>query len=139
MPRKHFTHLLDHDAKLLASFLAANPDRYHHLDFDIHVGHGRDPGDNFPHTIRQMGITLSQRRIDCIGVSPGRIDIIEVTAQAGLTALGQLIAYPRLYEDTYSPDRPVYPVLVAYEFAADIEALFEMSNIEFHLMPRPAS
>ena len=137
MPRKHFTHLLEPSAELLASFLQSQPGRYVHLDFDVRVGLGRDPGPTYDSSMRQMAIHLSQRRIDCLGVSAGRIDVIEVTTQAGLTALGQLMAYPELYRKTYTATLPCFPVLVTYGFAPDMSDLYEMYNIECYIMPRP--
>lgn len=137
MSRKHYTHLLPPSAELLASFLQANPDRYEQIDFDVHVGRGRDPGDQYEKNIRNMGIVLSQRRIDCVGMADDRIDIIEVTPEAGLTSLGQMLAYPQLYIQTYAPNLPVRPVLVTYQFSPDIQSLYRFHNIEFHIMPQP--
>jgi hypothetical protein len=138
MPRKHYTHLLPPDAELLASYLLSRPDHYDHLDFDVKVGRGNDPGPSFPSNIRRMATLLSQRRIDCVAFTDDRIDIIEVTLQAGLTSLGQLVAYPRLYVNTFNPDRIVYPVLVTYAFAPDIKTIYDDHGIEYHVMPRPS-
>lgn len=137
MPRKHYTHLLPPDAELLAAYILSRPDHYDNMDFDVKVGQGADPGTSFAPTIRQMAIQLSQRRIDCVAVTDTRIDIIEVTLRAGLTSLGQLLAYPRLYTSTYNPALPVHPVLVTYAFAPDIQAIYDDHGIEYHVMPRP--
>ena len=137
MPRKHFTHLLEPDATLLAAYLEANPHRYDHLDFDVRVGLGRDPGPDFDSSMRKMALALSQRRIDCIGFRSNRIDIIEVTLSAGLTALGQMLAYPQLYQETFNPTLPLVSVLVTYELEADTEQVFRGHGIEVNIMPRP--
>lgn len=128
-------HLLEPDAELFSEFLRANPDRYTHLDYDIRVGMGRDPGDSFPDSIRHMAIHLSQRRIDVVAFRPGAIDIIEVTLSAGLKALGQLNAYPQLYQDSFFPTLPLNPVLVARQFSTDAEMLFRRADIEVHILP----
>ena len=128
-------HLLKPDAELFSDFLRANPGRYTHLDYDIRVGMGRDPGDAFPSDMRNMGIHLSQRRIDAVGFRPGVIDIIEVKLSAGLKALGQLTAYPLLYQQSFFPIQPLQPVLVARRFSTDAETLFRQSDIEVHIIP----
>lgn len=137
MPRKHFTHLLPDSAALIASFMKAMPGRYTDLDFDVHVGMGNDPGVSFDASTRQSAIQLSQRRIDCVGFAADRIDIIEITPKAGLTALGQLVAYPMLYAQTFPQQLPLFGVLIAHEFRPDIQAIFDALRIEYHLMPRP--
>lgn len=128
-------HLLKPDADLFYDFLQANPGRYTHIDYDIRVGLGRDPGESFPQDMRNMGIHLSQRRIDAVGFRPGAIDIIEVTLSAGLKALGQLHAYPQLYQESFFPVLPLHPVLVARQFSTDAETLFRQADIEVHILP----
>lgn len=138
MPRKHFTHLLEPDAILLAAYFEADPGKYDSADFDVRVGLGRDPGPAFDSAMRQMALALSQRRIDCIGFRSNRIDIIEVTLSAGLTALGQMLAYPQLYQETFNPTLPLVSVLVTYELEADTEQVFRGHGIEVNIMPRPS-
>ena len=134
MPIYRMPHLLKPDADLFREFLAANPDRYTHIDFDIHVGMGRDPGESFTRDIRNMAIHLSQRRIDAVGFRSGIIDIIEITLSAGLKALGQLTAYPTLYQRSFFPIQQLQPVLIAREFSTDAEPLFLQSDIETHIL-----
>lgn len=137
MPRKHYTHLLAPSAELIASYIKSMPGRYIDLDFDVKVGFGRDPGPEFDRPTRMTAIQLSQRRIDCVGFSADRIDIIEVTPKAGLTALGQMIAYPMLYDATFPQDLPIFAVLVTHEFAPDIQSIFDAIKIEYNIMPKP--
>jgi len=136
MPR--FPHLLEQDAAVWQQFLDLHKDEYDYFDYDIAVGDGRDPGDGFAPKIRQMALTLSRRRIDVVGFKPDRIDIIEITQIAGLTALGQLHAYPLLYLRTFNPTRPLVPVLVCRSFATDAQPAFSRAGIEYYLFPSPA-
>lgn len=137
MHRLRMSHLLPDDAKLFQDYLDLYPDRYTRIDYDIRVGYGRDPGDRYPPNIRSMAIHLSQRRIDAVGFRPGRIDIIEVTLCAGIKALGQLQAYPQLYQQSYFPIHPLHPVLVARAFSTDAETLFSAQGIETYIIPEP--
>ena len=47
------------------------------------------------------------------------------------------MAYPGLYRNTYSPDLPLRPMLVAYSFQSDIEPMFAENAIPFTLVARP--
>lgn len=137
MNRRRYTHLLQPDRDLFALYLSSLDDPYAHIDFDVRVGLGADPGDNFPDYIRHMAIHLSQRRIDAVGFTGNRIDIIEITTKAGLTALGQLHAYPQLYRQTFFPSLPLVPVLVTHGFQPDVQPLFESAGFRIHVLPRP--
>ncbi len=135
MPRANFTHLLKPDAKLMEEFLLQFPDLYSHIDYDVHVGLGRDPGPDFDDNIRQMAIQLSQRRIDAVAHAKDHIDIIEITLEAGLTALGQLMTYTPLYVAMFEPSKIVRPLLVTRKFATDVEFAYTLRNIPSIVIP----
>ena len=121
MPRAKYPHILPVDVPVWERFLAAHAQDYRHVDYDVRVGTGRDPGDSFAPNIRQMALDLSMRRIDAVGHAPAHLDIIELTTTAGLKALGQLSAYPHLYRATYRPALPLRAVLVCQDFETDCE------------------
>lgn len=128
-------HLISDDSKLLLQYLSANPDLYDYLEYDVPVGDGRDPGPDFDPSIRTMAIQLSRRRIDCIGHASDHIDIIEVTQSAGLTALGQLHAYPVLYRQTYAPAKEIRPVLLCRSLQSDMEKSIETAAARLIILP----
>jgi hypothetical protein len=134
MAPRRFTHLLKHDAALLEQFLNSFPNRYTTLDFDVQVGDGRDPGPDFDQTIRDMAISLSRRRIDCVGFRQNSIDLIEVTQEAGLTAVGQLHAYPVLFSYTFTHNRPLVPLLLARRFQTDMEKVIPSLTVAWCLI-----
>lgn len=129
---REFPHLLKPDVQVWKRFLEAFRDNYTHFDYDVRVGYGRDPGDGFPPNIRQMGIDLSQRRIDAIGHRSDRIDIIEITHSAGLKAIGQLLAYPVLYGHMFKPSLPLIPLLVCADIQTDIKQPLTDLHIPFY-------
>jgi hypothetical protein len=129
-----FPHLLPVDAALWQQFLEQYGGAYNQFEYDVRVGAGRDPGAAYPPNIRFDAIILSQRRIDVVGYQAKLITLFEVTASAGLTALGQMIAYPHLFIETHSPDRPVKPHLVTYAFQADIEKLYIANGIDYTII-----
>lgn len=137
MPRAKYPHLLPLDCELWDRFLLANPERFPLIDYDVNVGQGRDPGPAYDPAIRKMGLDLSQRRIDAVGHTPDALYIIEITDTAGLKAIGQLIAYPTLYAETYAPRKPLLPLLVASRLQADIEPVLARNAIPWELYPSP--
>jgi hypothetical protein len=116
-----YPHLLPQDIAVWERYLNSPDAAYHSIEYDVRVGSGRDPGDTYEANIRQMAIDLSQRRIDAVGHRRDTIDIIEITTDAGLTAIGQLHAYPRLYTARYNPTKPLRTVLVCESIQTDLE------------------
>lgn len=119
----------------MQEYLDGQGSRYSHIDYDVHVGNGRDPGDDFDHAIRQMAIQLSQRRIDAVAHAAAEIDIIEITLEAGLTALGQLMVYPALYTVSFHPSKPLRRVLITRKFDTDIEEIYAQQGITTFIFP----
>lgn len=136
MPR-HFPHLLPEDKELWTDFLLLNPNRFTRYEYDIKVGFGRDPGPDFPINIREMALNISRRRIDAIGFTDNAITIIEISVFAGLTQLGQLMAYPCLYKSTTEVTLPVNRLLVARAIQTDIEPVLIDHKIPFEVIPFP--
>ena len=140
-PKLHprYPHLLPEDARVWDRFLLGHPYDSNQYEYDVQVGRGRPyPGAATP-AIHKMALDLSRRRIDVVGHTPTCTRIYEVTRQAGLTAIGQLIAYPILYAKTYNPPGPCVPVLVCEELQSDIETVLLALNIEYHTLGTPPS
>ncbi len=84
---------------------------------DVRTGkkHHRDPWANW--------------RCDAVMVYKDRIIVVEVKNRANLQALGQLFAYPTLFEMTYPMDIPVLPLLVAAQIPLPIYGLLKHFEI----------
>jgi len=124
-----FTHLLPKDIELWKLFLASPANIYDYFDYDVRVGDGRDPGSEFPEDIRSLAVKLSQRRIDAVGHHQTHLAIIEITPSAGLKALGQLSAYPLLYQLKFRPAIPLKPILVTSNMETDVHGAFVRAGI----------
>ena len=129
-----YPHLIPEDSEVWSRFLDQWGKFYSRFDYDVRVGAGRDPGDSFPGNIRDMGILLSQRRIDAIGYTPKNIQLFEITRVADLKTIGQLIAYPTLYRETYNPTKPLQTSVVAVEIGTDLAPAYRKLNISVYLV-----
>lgn len=133
----HFDHMLPQDQEVFKLFLASPANIYEYFDYDVRVGDGRDPGTEHDENTRQLAIKLSQRRIDAVGHHADHIAIIEVTRVAGLKALGQLHAYPVLYQLKYKPQLSLKPILIAETLETDAEEAFHFAKIPILLYKVP--
>lgn len=119
----------------MTAFLTEHGARYTHVEFDVRIGSGRDPGKDFADNIRKMGLDLSRRRIDCVGHTIKHAEIVEVTGAAGTTTLGQLLTYKRLYEIDNPSASPPKLVLAARSIQTDMHQPLEAAGVEIHLYP----
>lgn len=134
MPR-HFPHLLPDDRELWEDYLYSTSSSKTQYQYDIKVGNGRDPGKDFPDHIREMALNISKRRIDAIAFSNNLITIIEISVSAGLTQLGQLMAYPCLYKIDNGTTIPINRLLIARSIQTDIEPVLLDQKIPFLIVP----
>jgi len=130
-----YPHLLPESIELWEQYLTDHKHEYSLIEYDVRVGTGRDPGTHYSDTMRQMGIDLSQRRIDAVGHRTGEIDIIEIAPRAGIKAVGQMQIYPLLYMQTFHPIQKLNCVLVARELSGDIENFLNQLQIRPVLYP----
>lgn len=133
--QNRYPHLLSQDAPALSAFLKEHGARYTRVDFDVRVGTGRDPGPDFDDNIRRDALDLSRRRIDALGTHPRGVDIIEVTSDAGTTALGQLLTYRALWMTEHKTDPPPRLLIVARALQTDMHHAFTDAGVEIHLYP----
>lgn len=131
-----YPHLLQPDIDLWLRYLEKHADQYNAFDYDVRIGKGRDPGESYDSKMRQMGVHLSQRRIDVIGYKDNEIEIIEITLSAGLKCIGQIETYPILYKETYKPNLPVTTLILAEKIEADIEPILKQRNYKYIVMPK---
>jgi hypothetical protein len=126
---RQFPHLLPDDIAVWQAFLKQCPARWHVIDYDVRVGPGTDPGDSVSPKYRQVGLELSQMRIDAVGHLPNIIEIVEITTQAGLKAIGQLVSYPILFHHDFAPPKTVRPLLVCTSLKPGISTVLSELQI----------
>ncbi len=134
---RYYPHLLPVDIPVWERYLALHKDLYDHIEYDVRVGTGREPGVSYPIHIRGMALNLSRRRIDAVGHTAQAITVIEITKRAGLKAIGQLMVYPILYQQSFEPTVPIKVLLVAEELNTDILRPLMDLQLPFMLLPKP--
>lgn len=135
--KDRYVHMLPDDIIVWEQFLLSPHNIYDHFDYDVRVGDGRDPGPETDEKYRKLGILLSQRRIDVVGFHQTHLAIFEVTREAGLKALGQLTAYPILFQAKYKPNIALKPILIAETLQSDAQSSFERAGITILLFTAP--
>lgn len=129
-----FPHILAEDAEVWKRWLTRWGPLFDNIEYDVRVGTGRDPGAHHPANIRQMAIGLSKRRIDAVSIHHGQVYLFEITRLADLKCLGQVMAYPALYRQTFQPDIPIKMCVVAEKLGTDLTIPFRKANVAVYLV-----
>lgn len=130
-----YPHLMPDDIQVWERFLDHFGDLYTHFDYDVRVGRGRAAPDTEPDGIQKMALDLSQRRIDAVGHTPTRSTIIELTTAIGMTAIGQIQIYPRLYREHFNITTGIDSLLVGAYLQDDIEGPLVQLGIPWVVIP----
>ena len=111
-----FPHLLGRDAAIFRRFLdTPRAQQYIGFDFDIKVGiYAKDAIQNPSPDANLLAGTLA-KRIDAVAfIDQNTLDLIEVKDSNIANALGQLLTYKQLFQDTY-PNLTVDHLLIVTE------------------------
>ena len=131
---RRYPHFLPGDTEIWTRFLTEYPYYFSKVDYDIHVGKGIEVDPDWDSSIAIMATTLSQRRIDVLGVKGATFYIVEVKKDPGVSAVGQLVGYRILYKAQY-PDRPTPRLLlICNRVDADLQTILEQSRISFFVV-----
>ena len=121
--------MLKSDSEIWDRFLRKYPNHFDMVDYDVHVGKGITPDPAWEPNISAMATSLSQRRIDVLGIKGLLWYIVEVKKDPGVSAVGQLIGYRVLYKLQY-PARPTPRLLLlSDQVDDDLAIILASSNI----------
>lgn len=136
MPRRHpkYPHLLPPDIQVWDAYLAEHPLDQHQIAYDVRVGTPPPVNTDLPAKYKAMAWDLTMKRIDAVLFLKHEIVIVEITHTCGFTALGQILSYPKLYQDTYFPNLPVNPLLVTRRLLPDMGILLDYHHVPYHVV-----
>jgi hypothetical protein len=126
-------HMLRVDVPIWHSFLEKHKDEFIALYYDCRLGGpGFTPSD-YDENLRGMWKYLGSKRADVIAETRDKVWIIEVTSEAHIKALGQLMTYKSLWLEDPKNSKPVEMVLVCDEEDADVVASMQGYGIRIFI------
>jgi hypothetical protein len=124
-----YPHMAPQDIPVWELFLREQGKDFTGFDYDVRVGTGTDPGEDYDASTRKDAILLTQKRIDAIGFKDNEIWIIEVKPQASISALGQILTYTDLFLAHKKPILPVRSVVVCSAIDPEVRDTFKKNNV----------
>lgn len=118
--RSWYPHMAPADREIWERFIDKYPDAYECVQYDFWVGSPPPFNPIVNEETEGSADGLYRRKIDVVGHKAGRIDIIELKPNAGLSAIGQVKGYVRLYIRDEIPKVRPEPVIITDRVAQDV-------------------
>ena len=131
---ERFTHMMPGDVPLWQRFLAQHGEYFDRFEYDVHVGQGVDISPAWPEEIVRVALALTRKRIDAVGYRGSEVWLFEVKPDAGLSALGQILAYKALWERGRGKAASMYLAIVTDRVNPDEAYLFDTHGIRVYIV-----
>lgn len=115
-----YPHFLAGDTEVWTKYLRNPVVPIKELWYDVHVGRAVDLLAESDEIDRRIAAGVSRKRIDVVARVGNGFWIIEVKPVAGLSALGQIIIYTRLFAREFPVTGEIVPVIVSDEIDQDV-------------------
>jgi len=132
--RIKYPHMVPNEVRIWKLFLKKHGSVFDNYRYDMHVGKGIGKVPGYDKTMQDMAIRLTQKRIDVVAYRGQAAYIIEIKERAGLSAIGQLIAYKKLYEDQYGINKIKGLAIVATSADQDIRKVADVLHIKIFIV-----
>lgn len=116
------------------AWLLIHKEEFDRYEYDVRVGESIVPPPDVDANIATMAVDLAKKRIDVVAYKGEDPTIIEIKEYAGLTALGQLLAYPILFVNEF-PQQPAPDVrLITARFVPDIAYILGILGVPYNIV-----
>lgn len=155
--RHKFPGMAPREVIIFRAWLLLHQNEYDRFDYNVRVGNGTDPGEQYPAIYRQQYIENTQKRIDVVGWknvpatligAPSNLvtllalnrsgaapTIIEVKDRATASCMSQILTYKALWPFTFPSTPAPRLLLVTNRVAADMPLVLDASGITLEVVP----
>ena len=124
-----YPHMMSEDAAVWQRYLTEPVTEMKRVWYDVHVGSGNVSAAESDEMIRRISAGVTRKRIDVVARVGGGYWVIELKPRADMTALGQALAYSRMFEAEYGAGDEVWPVVIAGEIDGDLVSIYDDSGV----------
>lgn len=125
----HYPHMLAEDVAVWTAFLEINPNFLERVWYDVHVGNAMPLPVGASRIESRVALGVSRKRIDVVAKAQNEYFVVEVKPYGNMVALGQAVAYARLFLNEYPSINYAYPTIVCYKADKDLLEEFEAQGI----------
>ena len=133
-PLPRYPHMKPKDIEIWDRFLLAHPDLYEKVQYDFHVGDQPQFSEEAGDVTEDNQHMLYQLKIDVLGHTAQRIDIIEVKPNASPASIGQVQSYKSLFLRDEKPTKNVGMVIVTNEERLNMRFLCQQAGVTLYVV-----
>lgn len=124
-----YPHMMAEDTEVWSRYLKDPIAPIKEVWYDVHCGKAVTPVEEADLLSARIAAGISRKRIDVVAAVGGGYWVIEVKPFGSMLALGQVLAYSRLFTAEYAPPGEVWPVVVCYSVDPDLIDEFEAAGV----------
>lgn len=124
------------ESEITRAWLNRRGAEYDEIWFNVRMGAGVDPGEEYTEEIRRMAELLTQKRADVVARLADQVDLVEVKVRIAFPVIGQLIGYRALWRREHR-ELPVRRLLaIGRSVVPDAADIIEEQGITIETFPR---
>lgn len=116
-----YPHMKPADVLIWERFIEKYPDAYDTVQYDFWVGSPPPFNPIVNNETEGSADGLYRRKIDVVGHKDGNITIIEIKPKAGLSAIGQVKGYTKLYVRDEVPNETTRSIIITDQVSTDVQ------------------
>ena len=129
MTMPSYPHMLTEDTAVWTEYLKAPVLPIKRVWYDVHVGAIPVELNGAPIIDRKIAAGIYRKRIDVVALVGAAYWVIELKPLGSMLALGQVLAYSRLFWAEFEPAVPVWPVVICDRIDPDLFDDYELAGV----------
>lgn len=129
-----YPHMSKAEQQIWERFIDKYPDAYKQCQYDFHVGEAPPFNTIWDDGVDRNQDKLYRFRIDVLGYTDERIDVIEIKKDARLTAMGEAEKYAELFIRDEEPQLPVGKVIITDRELPNMAYLCKTAGIKLFVV-----
>lgn len=125
-----YPHMKPRDISIWERFIDKYPDRYDKVQYDFAIGDVPQFIANASSPEGQKMAELYKLKIDVLGYTADRLDLIEIKPSATAASIGQVLGYKQIYERDEKPTLPVNPIVLTDELKVNMDFLAQQAGVQ---------
>jgi len=125
----HYPHFLAEDTAVWTRYLASPVKAIKEVWYDVHVGRAVPIPAGGGDLERRVAAGVTRKRIDVVARVDTSLWVIEIKPFAGMQALGQILAYHKMFIAEFEPVQPTWPVIICDKADYDVVSTFDALGV----------
>jgi hypothetical protein len=124
------------ESEITRAWINRHGAEYDEIAFNVRIGVGVDPGEEYTEEIRRMATLITQKRADITARAGDVHTLIEVKIRIAFGVIGQLIGYRELYKRIHPEAAAIKLLAIGRDVVPDAADIIQDQGIAIETFPR---